>query len=105
MRGILGQDLAHQKNFLSTALDRFGDELFRISIAVHFSRVDQGNAEIESQPERRQLVCPLSFLVAHVPGTLAQGRDPFATWKPDRFHQIHTYLDASFFAVSTAWRS
>ena len=48
------------------------------AVAVHLGRVDQGHAEIEAEPQRRDLVGGAAPVVAHVPGALAERRHAFA---------------------------
>ena len=47
-RGVMRENLGHQKDFLASPGDRLADQLLCCARAVHLRRIDMGHAEIET---------------------------------------------------------
>ena len=45
---ILRIDLAHQKDLIASAVDRLGNELLGLALAIHLGCIDEGEAEVET---------------------------------------------------------
>ena len=82
-RGIVRQHLADDEDFVAPARDRFGDDFLGAAVAIHLGGVDQGHAEIDAEPQRRDLLVALPAVLAHVPGALAERRNGLAVRQPD----------------------
>ena len=85
-RRVVRIDLAHEKDFVAPARDRLGDQLLRFAFAIHLGGVDQRRAEVETQPQRRDLFRPRTRIVPDVPGSLAVGGHALPRRQSDAFH-------------------
>ena len=65
-------DLADQEDVVAPSRDRFADHRLGAAFAVHLGGVDQRDAEVEPELERRDLGVELRALLAHAPGALAE---------------------------------
>jgi hypothetical protein len=91
-RRVFGQHLADEEDLLAPARDRRPDDFLRPAVAVHFRGVDQRHAEIETQPQRRDLLAAPPAVLAHRPGAPPERRHALAARKlrgRDRLHETH----------------
>src|SRR5262249_13727463 len=61
--GVLRQHLADDEDLLAAALDGFGHDLLGTAIAIHLRGVDQRHAEVEAEPERRDLAVTIASVL------------------------------------------
>jgi hypothetical protein len=73
-RSVVGQHLADDEEAVAQPARGLGNDLLGGAIAVHFRGVDQGQAELDSEPDRRRLFLRAAAVLAHVPSALAEGR-------------------------------
>src|SRR5262249_36765451 len=94
--GILRIDLADDKDLIAPPLDGFGHDFLGTALAIHLRRVDQAEAEIESEPKRCGLALAVATPLAHPPGTLTQRHHRLARrqrYRPQGSH--HQILPAA----------
>src|SRR6202171_5419497 len=65
-RGIAGQDLRHQKDFVASSCNGVRDD--RLRIAIHLGGVDMGHAEIDAAAQRGDRA--FAIAAVDVPGAL-----------------------------------
>ena len=85
-RRVVRQHLADDEQSVAVALHRLGDDLLGDAVAVHLGGVDQGDAEIDAEPQRLDLVGMAAAAFAHVPGALAVGGHLLAIGQRDLRH-------------------
>ena len=69
--GIRGHDLGGDEGLVAPARHGLGDDLLGAPVGVHLGRVDVGQAEVEPEGQRGDLILPELAVLAHVPGALA----------------------------------
>lgn len=67
-------DLAHQEHLVASVSDRLGDEFLGPALAIHLGGIDQGEAEVETEPERCNLLRAARPVLRHVPSPQAERR-------------------------------
>ena len=72
---VRGKDLGGDEDAVALARHGFGDDLLGLAVGVHLGRVDVGQAELDAEPERRDLVLLEAPVLTHVPGALADDAD------------------------------
>ena len=88
--GVVGIDLADQKNPVASAANRLTDELFGRPVAVHFGGIDQRHAEVDALLQGRNFLAAPGRILADHPGAHAQGRHLFSARQGNAFHTIST---------------
>ena len=71
-------DVVADGKALADALGGACDHLLGAATAIHLGGVDQGHAELDAEPQRRRLVGSTAPVLTHVPGPLAERRQPLA---------------------------
>src|SRR4029453_14608778 len=79
------------ENIFSLSMNRFGDNFLRPAIAVHLRSVNQAEAKLDSQTQRRDFSGALSFAFAHAPRALAKSGNTLAVAKYDGFHVLQSH--------------
>ena len=69
--GVVGIDLADQKNPVASAANRLTDELFGRPVAVHFGGIDQRHAEVDALLQGRNFLAAPGRILADLPGAHA----------------------------------
>jgi hypothetical protein len=77
-RRVLRIDLAHQEDVVAPSADGFADDLLGPTLPVHLRGVDEREAEIETEPERRHLGRAFGGPLAHAPGSESEPRQRVA---------------------------
>ncbi len=67
-------------------MDRLGDNILRLAVAVHLGRVDQAHAKLDSQTQRCDFPGTRILPFAHAPVALSEHGDALAIGKYDGFH-------------------
>jgi hypothetical protein len=73
--GIRGQDLGGDEDAIALSSDRVGHDLLGSAVGVHLRRVEVGQAQVDAELERGDLVLADPSVLAHVPGALADDAD------------------------------
>ncbi len=77
---ILRIDLAHQKDLIASAVERLGNELLGLALAIHLGCIDEGEAEVETEPQGGDLFCSGCRMLPQVPSALAESRHALTRW-------------------------
>jgi hypothetical protein len=89
--GILRQHLARQKHLVPPTSDCFPDDLLGSAVGIHFGSVDQREAEIDAEPQRRDLLLAPGRRLAHFPSALAEHGHGLARSKTERAYRHATF--------------
>ena len=100
-RGVARIDFAVDKQPVAPPGDRFAHHFLGAAFAVHLGGVDQADAQIEPQPERRDLGGALAALLSHVPGAHAEGGHALAGRQEDLPHFEKSSVTPPMAAVFT----
>ncbi len=92
-RSVLGHDLGDDENLIAPSRNGFADHFFGPAGGIHFSRIDEGHSEIETQAKRSDFLFAAARAIAHGPGALAERGNFFAGgkhcgWYGDHRHRI-----------------
>ena len=91
-RGVVRINFAHQENLVPAPGQGFRQHFLGTTLAVHLSRVDQPDAEIEPQPDGCDLRRPLRLSLTHVPGAETQHRHLVTALQGYGFHVAAPWL-------------
>jgi hypothetical protein len=80
---MMGEDLADQENLFAASFNCFADKHFCVAVGVHFCRVDQAHAQVDTEAQCRDLVSPPAGVLGHMPGALTQRGNDFTMGKGD----------------------
>ena len=90
---VVGIDLADEEDLSRQVPNRLADELLGPALAVHLGGVDQGHAELDAEPERRDLLRSAAAVLPHAPGALAERDDLLAAGDPDAICHCELLVD------------
>jgi hypothetical protein len=76
--GIRREHLGDQEHLAAPARDRLTDQRLRGAVGIHLGGVDKGQAKIQAEAQRGDLVGALARVLSHHPTALAEDRDCFA---------------------------
>ena len=85
-RGVVRIDLAHQEDLVAPAGHGLRQHFLGSALAVHLGRIDQPDAEIEPELDRRHLGRPLRLALAHAPRAEPQHRHLVTAFEGHRSH-------------------
>ena len=77
-RSIGRQHLGNQKGLVAAPGDGFRHHLLGAAAGIHLRRIDERDAEVQPEPQRRDLVGAAPAVLTHLPGALTQHRNGFA---------------------------
>src|SRR5215472_3716229 len=77
-RSVVRIYLADDEKLVAKSAGGARDDLLGTSAAIHFGRVDERHAEIDTQPQCRRLCVGTAPVLSHVPGSLPERRHPLA---------------------------
>src|SRR5690349_6654105 len=78
---VVRQDLAHKEDVFATASDCFADQFFRGAIRVHFRRINERQAEVETRAQGGDFLIMKTRIFRHVPSALAKNGNGSTRWK------------------------
>src|SRR5262245_55311918 len=82
----MGIDLADDEEVVALAGNGCGERLLGAAVAVHLGGIDQRDAEIETELDRRDFRNSLRLALAHAPGAEPQHRHLVAALEGDMPH-------------------
>src|SRR5690606_1184575 len=71
VRPVGGPDFRYEENIVPAVLDHLADDPLRFAFRVHFRRIDEGHAVLDTGPQRCDLLVPYGRIEPHLPSSLA----------------------------------
>ena len=85
-RRVLRIDLADEEDAIPPPGDCLAHNRLGLAIGIHFGGIDQGQAEIDAEPQRIGLLGGGAVALAQMPGTLADAGDGRTVRKCNLLH-------------------
>ena len=103
-RGVVGIDLADDKEVVAQSFGGAGDHLFGAAVAIHLGSVDQSHAELDPEPHGRRLFLRSPAGLTHVPRTLTERRHTLAARQRHHRQVFHHRVPPCNTGSCGAWR-
>jgi hypothetical protein len=105
-RRIARMHLGDDEDVSAPVRDRLGHHLLGTALAIHFRRIDQGEAQLDGRPHRLDLAPALSPVLSHPPGPDAEARHLFSIRQGHVWHaNLPSHTSAWQLDLAPDWRA